>query len=141
MNCGEHVKNMYNYIAKKAVRIVCNVDYQHPSNVLFIELHVLKLHDLIELRTAMIMYKAKTGCLPVNLQAMFHMSLERIHDTLNSRNVRQVFSRTNKKANCITVYGIKLWNTIQDRIRRSQNLHTFKKRFSKKLHSRYTLLV
>ena len=120
---------------------MCNVDYQHPSNALFIELHVLKLHDLIELRTAMIMYKAKTGCLPVNLQTMFHMSLERIRDTRNSKNVRQVFARTTKKANCITVHGIKLWNKIQDRIRRSHNLHTFKKRFSKQLHSRYTLLM
>ena len=46
-----------------------------------------------------------------------------------------------KKANCITMHGIKLWNTIQDRIRRSHNLHTFKKRFSKTLHSRYTLLM
>ena len=70
---------------KKAVRIVCNVDYQHPSNVLFfIELHVLKLHDLIELRTAKIMYKANTGCLPVNLQTMFRMSSEKIHNTRNS---------------------------------------------------------
>ena len=122
-------------------RIVCNVDYQHPSNVLFIELHVLKLHDLIELRTAMIMYKANTGCLPVNLQTLFRMSSEKIHNTRNSSNVRQVFARTTKKANCITVHGIKLWNTIQDRIRSSHNLHTFKKRFSVKLHRRYTLLV
>ena len=128
------------YCKKKAVRIVCNVDYQHPANVLFIELHVLKLHDLIELRTAVIMYKANNGCLPVNLQTMFHMSLERIHDTHNSKNVRQVFARTTEKANCITVHGIKLWNTIEDRIRRSHNLNTFKKWFSKKLHSRYTLL-
>ena len=83
---GEHVQFKHKKcvcIAKKAVRIMCNVDYQHPSNVLFIELHVLKLHDLIELRTAMIIYKTKTGCLPVNLQTMFHMSLERIHDTRN----------------------------------------------------------
>ena len=126
---GEHVQFKLKKIvclAKKAVRIVCNVDYQHPSNVLFIELHVFKLHDLIELRTAMIMCKAKTGCLPVNLQTMFHMSLERIHDTRNSKNVRQVFARTTKKANCITVHGIKLWNKIQDRIRRSHNLHTFR---------------
>ena len=49
--------------AKKAVRIVCNVDYQHLSNVLLIELQILKLHVLIELRTTMIMYKANTGCL------------------------------------------------------------------------------
>ena len=124
------------YCKKKAVRIVCNVDYQHPSNVLFIELHVLKLHDLIELRTAMIMYKANTGCLAVNLQTMFRMRSEKIHNTRNSSNVRQVFARTTKKANCITVHDIKLWNTIQDRIRSSHNIHTFKKRFSVKLHSR-----
>ena len=115
--------NIKNVLPKKAVRIVCNVDYQHPSNVLFIELHVLKLHDLIELRTAMIMYKANTECLPVNLQTMFRMHSEKIHNTRNSSNVRQVFARTTKKANC------------------SHNLHTFKKRFSVKLHSRYTLLV
>ena len=127
------------YCQKNAVRIVCNVDYQHPSNVLFMDLHVLKFHDLIELRTAMIMYKTKTGCLPDNLQTMFHMSLERFHDTRNSTNVRQVFARTTKKANCITVHGITLWNTIQDRIMKSHNLHTF--RFSKKLHCRYTLLI
>ena len=78
---------------------------------------------------------------PVNLQVMFHISLEWIHDTRNSRPVRRVFARTTKKANCVTVHGITFWNTIQDRIRRSQNLHTFKKRFSIELHSRYTLLV
>ena len=137
---SSNIKNVY-ILQKKAVRIVCNVDYQHPSNVLFRELHVLKLHDLIELRTAMIMYKAKTGCLPVNLQTMFHMSLERIHDTRNSKNVRQVFACTTKKANCITVHGIKLWNKIQDRIRRSHNLHTFKKRFSKKLQQLHIINV
>ena len=137
---SSNIKNVY-ILQKKAVRIVCNVDYQHPSNVLFRELHVLKLHDLIELRTAMIMYKAKTGCLPVNLQTMFHMSLERIHDTRNSKNVRQVFARTTKKANCIRVHGIKLWNKIQDRIRKSHNLHTFKKRFSKQLQQLHIINV
>ena len=74
-------------LQKKAVRIVCNVDYQHPSNVLFIELHVLKLHELIELRTAMIMYKTNTGSLPVNLQTMFRIRSEKIHNTRNSSNV------------------------------------------------------
>ena len=75
---SSNIKNVY-VLQKKAVRIVCNVDYQHPSNVLFIELHVLKLHDLIELRTAMIMYKAKTMCLPVDRQTMFQMSVHIIN--------------------------------------------------------------
>ena len=41
----------------------------------------------------MILYNANTGRLPVNLKTIFHMRLERIHDTRNSRNVRQVFAR------------------------------------------------
>ena len=68
----------------KAVRIVCNVDYHHLSKQHFIELHVLEMHDLIALRIAMMKYKANTECLHVNLQTMFYMSLERIHDTRNS---------------------------------------------------------
>ena len=71
----------------------------------------------------MTMQKANTECLPVNLQTMFDMNLERIHDTRNSRNVRHVFARITQKTNCITVCGMKLWNTIHNRIRRSQNLH------------------
>ena len=62
-----YINECVTYLPNGAVRIVCNVDYQHPSNVLFIELHVLKVHDLIELRTAMIMYKANTGCLPIKV--------------------------------------------------------------------------
>ena len=46
VNCGGHIqfkhKNVY-ILHKKTVRIACNVDYlELPSNVLFIELHVLK---------------------------------------------------------------------------------------------------
>ena len=89
----------------------------------------------------MIMYKANTGCLPVNLQTMFRMSSEMINNTRKSSNERQVFARTTKKDNCITVHGIKLWNTIQDRIRSSHNLHTFKKRFSVILHSRCQVYI
>ena len=39
-------------LQKKAVRIVCNVSYLHQSNVLFLEMQVLKVFDLIELKTA-----------------------------------------------------------------------------------------
>ena len=51
-------------LQKKVLRIVCNVDYQYHSNVLFKELRMLKLSDNIELKTAMIMYKAKKKFYP-----------------------------------------------------------------------------
>ena len=102
---SSNIKNVY-ILQKKLYESCVLLITSTPPMYFFIELHVLKLHDLIELRTAMIMYKAKTGCLPVNLQTMFHMNLERIHDTRYSTNVRQVFARrpTTKKANCITVH-------------------------------------
>ena len=46
-------------LQKKVLRIVCNVDYQYHCNVLFKELRILKLFDIVELKTARIMYKAK----------------------------------------------------------------------------------
>ncbi len=53
------------YVLQNTVlRIVCNVDYQYHSNVLFKELGILRLFDIIELKTAMIMYKAKKKCYP-----------------------------------------------------------------------------
>ena len=58
-------------LQKKVLRIVCNVDYQYHSNVLFKELRMLKLFDIIELKTAMIMYTAKKKMLPLNIQRLF----------------------------------------------------------------------
>ena len=53
-------------------RIVCNADYRYHSNVLIKELRILKLYD--ELKTAMIMYKANTKMLPLNIQRLFSVS-------------------------------------------------------------------
>ena len=69
--CSEIWGNTYNtnincvyVLQKKVLRLVCNVDYQYHSNVLFNELRMLKLFDIIELKTAMIMYKANKKCYP-----------------------------------------------------------------------------
>ena len=53
-------------LQNEVLRIVCNVEYRYHSNVLFRELRILKLFDIIELKTTMIMYKANTKMLPLN---------------------------------------------------------------------------
>ena len=81
-------------LQKKAIRIVCNVSYVNQSNVLFLELHVLKVFDLIELKIAMIMYKTrKKYLLTVNIRNKFNMRLVLAYDTRQSKNIRQVFAR------------------------------------------------
>ena len=57
-------------------------------------MYVLKVLDLTELKTVMIMYKANKKYLPANLQIMFTMSLGTAYVTCQSKNIRQVFART-----------------------------------------------
>ena len=66
------------------------------------------MHDLIELRTAMIMYKANTQCLPADLQTMFDMTLERIHDNA----IVEMFDRCLRVEKSITVHGINRWYIV-----------------------------
>ena len=65
--------------------------------MLYLELHVLKVFSLIELKTAMIMYKVNKKYLPANLQIMFMMSLGTPYATRQSKNIRQVFARTTQR--------------------------------------------
>ena len=71
--CCEVRRNMYKtniecvyLLQKKAIIIVCNVGYQYHTNELYCELNVLKLHDLIKQKSAIIMYKANHKLLPRN---------------------------------------------------------------------------
>ena len=63
------------------------MDYRYHSNVLFKELRILKLFDSIELKTAMLMYKANKQMLPLNIQRLFSV------DEVTYYNTRQL---TNK---------------------------------------------
>ena len=87
------------------------------------------------------MYKAHKKCLPVNLQTNFNMILGLAYDTQQSKNIRQVFARTTQKANCISVYGVKLWNALQENIKTLQNIHIFKKLYKNEIFKKYSLLL
>ena len=55
-------------LQKRAVRIIENVNRLHNTHLLFLKLKVMKFYDLIEYKTAIIMYKAKHEVLPENIQ-------------------------------------------------------------------------
>ena len=97
-------------------------------NFSFKQMHLLKFHDLVKCRTAIIMFKLYYGKLPTLLQSRFKRS-ENIHNT-RSRNTFIVrYSRTNLKAMCISVWGVKLWNALPVNIKEIRSLlkpkHTY----------------
>ena len=119
---GNTYKNNINCVLllqKKILRIVCNVDYRYHSNVLFKELRILKLFDIIELKTAMIMYKANTHKLPINIQQLFSVDEFTYYNTRQLKNMKQVYIRTTLKSKCISICGVKLWNSLTEKKKNS----------------------
>ncbi len=104
----------------RLLRIVCNVDYQYHSNVLFKELRILKLFDIIELKTAMIMYKANKKMLSLNIQRLISVEEVTYNNTRQLNNMKQVYIRTTFKSNCIPICGVKLWNSLKMDLRNTE---------------------
>ena len=125
-------------LQKKVLRIVCNVDYRYHTNVLFKELRILKLFDSIELKTAMLMYKAKK-MLPLNIQRLFSVDEVTYYNTRQLTNKKQVYIRTTLKSKCIYICGVKLWNSLKMDLRNSTTLPRFKKEYKNSLLRNYDL--
>ena len=60
-------------LQKRAIRIIHNTGYRDYTNVLFLQSKTLKFTDLVNFRTAQIMYKAINNLLPGNLQKLFFL--------------------------------------------------------------------
>ena len=112
-------------IQKKVVRIIHHEERLAHTNCLFKQMHSFKFQDLVKYRTAIIMFKLYYGKLPTLLQSRFKRS-QNIHNT-RSRNTFIVrYSRTNLKAICISVWGVKLWNALPVYIKEIRSLYIFK---------------
>ena len=124
-------------LQKKVVRLVCGVGYRDHTNELFSELRILKLIDIVKLRSACIMYKAHTKLLPNNLQLLISLDSDRNHITRQSNTFKQVFARTTLKSQCISVQGITLWNSLENSIKSSKNIFMFRKLFKRRTFQLY----
>ena len=57
------------------------VNRYYHTNLLFYNLRILKLEDFINLKTIMIMYKAKNNLLPMNIQRLFQIVQNQHYET------------------------------------------------------------
>ena len=111
-----------------AMRIVCKVKSDHHSAELFANMNSLKKIQIVELQTATFMYKAFHQLLPCNLQKYFTIKSNVYGIETKQKNMfYQSYVRTTKKQHCISVAGVKLWNSINNNLRNSYSVLMFKK--------------
>jgi len=63
-------------LQKRVIWLICGANRLDHTNLLFHNVHILKIPDLVKLQTAIIMFKAYCYILPMNVQQLF-----RIHES------------------------------------------------------------
>ena len=123
---------------KRVIRIINKANFYAHTTLLFKNLNVLKLKDLVMLKTAIFMYKVFNKSLPRNLLERFDIKHENTFYNLRSKHYFKLrFARTTQKQMCLSYCGIKLWNSISEEISKCQTLQLFKSKYKNDLISRY----
>ena len=125
-------------LQKRAIRTICRVGKMHHTNELFIKLNIMKFEDLVDLEIAICMYKAKKGLLPKNIQSLFKEKTNSRQNSLrNKDNLLCKYSRTNMKSKSLSVYGVKLFNSLPMELKESKSVHLFKRNWKKMIFEKY----
>ena len=112
---------------KKALRIINNAGFYDHTNELFMQCILLKFAEIVKLKTACVMFKAYHNKLPSNVQHYFEVgACANVYGTRQKDKFKTNFVRTNLKSNCVSVVGVKIWNSLPEKIRDSITLFTFK---------------
>ena len=107
-------------LQKTVIRLICGAKRLDHTNLLFHNVHILKLPDLVKLKTTIIMFKAYRYILPMNVHKSRYSSRHKCK-------FKQIYVCTNLKSMCISVTGVKLWLTLDNSLISCKNVHHFKK--------------
>ena len=122
-------------IQMKAVRLICNADRLAHTNEMFRELYIRKFPECVQYKTAILMFHLFHGTLPIHLQNRFTKYYTTRSSTRRINTFVMVQARTNIKAMCLSVHGVKLWNSLSNNLRDCNSVIIFKKNLKKYLIS------
>ncbi len=118
-------------LQKRVVRLVCGANRLDHTNPLFKQLAIFLFVDLVKFKPPIIMFKANHNDLPDSLQEMFNLYVQ-IFDTRQKYTFSVHRAYTNVKSMCISIYGVKVWNSQHTTITSCKRLQVLKNVY--KLH-------
>lgn len=123
-------------LQKRAVRIIHNVGFLEHTHILFIQSKLLKINDLVKYYTSIILFKAFNKLLPSNIQHFFTIQ-ERTYNLRGYGDFTIPKVRTTRKSFCVSVCGVRLWNSLDIQHKQCQNIHRFKLLYKHMVWSKY----
>lgn len=126
-------------LQKRVMRIVHNTEYREHTNNLFLKSHTLKFPELVNFKTAQIMFKAWKDLLPRNIQRLFNKR-DDTYDLRGKLNLKHPTIRTTMKSMCISVCGVRIWNDIDEEIKMCNDITNFKFKYKLYLIDKYVEL-
>ena len=127
-------------LQKKAIRIINKTEYLAATNPLFIHNNTLKLEDIVKFNTATFMYKINNNLLPPSIQELFQ-TRESQYNLRGTCVLKQKLVRTNTKARCLSIKGVDVWNSLENDLKLSTSITTFKKLLKMRVINRYKTLL
>ena len=101
-------------LQKRAIRIISGANRLAHTNKLFYD---LKLNDMVEYQTLIIMYRAFNNNLPKNIQDMFVLNTADVKYSVRQKNnFKTKYVRTTLKSMSVSSRGVKLWNKLDKKL-------------------------
>ena len=130
-------------LQKKVLRNICKTKRLEHTNRLFIDLNLLKLYDLIEFKTVVIVFKARYKALPIKIQNIFTFNDYQFYNTRSRQKVDFIplRVRTMLKSMCVSVRGVRLWNNLSSEFRNCSSVQMFKNKYKNGIFIKYRQCV
>jgi hypothetical protein len=128
-------------LQKKAIRIISGAAYLDHTNNIFLNFKLLKFMDLVELNTLLVMHKAYNNLLPLNLQKCFSVDNVATFSTRRKNKFKINYVRTNMKAMCISIRGVKMWNALDFKLSSCSDIKLFKRDVKNYYFEKYELKI
>lgn len=81
--------NKIEILQNKCVRILTHSDFDAHANPLYLNLQLLKVHDIIMLNHIIFTYQFTKNCLPTDIQGLFSFSRDIVTSNMNLGSIRK----------------------------------------------------
>ena len=127
-------------LQKKSLRIICNTNARSHTNQLFLHNKILKIEDLYSFQLGQFMYNYNNNTLPSVFNRMFPKNQSfHSYPTRQSNEFHLPLLRTLLAKNTFIYTGPQFWNSLDDDIKNSSTLNSFKSNLKSALLQSYDI--